>query len=184
MHKIDDLDILVIESPRRKKTVSARLVGNTIEIRMPTGLRATERERHVRELSRRVARKRSADGIDLTARAKTLATRHGLPQASSITWSTRQNTRWGSCTPSTGAVRLSHRLSRYPRWVLDYVIVHELAHLVHPDHSREFHALVSQFPRAERAEGFLSAVSLGHAGTLSGLEDAASCAETEDERDD
>ncbi len=175
MDKIDDFDIRVIESSRRKKTVSARLVGNTIEIRMPTGLGRSERDRHIRELSTKVVRKRSADDINLAARATTLAARYGLPQPTTISWSARQNARWGSCTPSTGAVRLSHRLSGFPSWVLDYVIVHELAHLVHADHSPEFHALVGRFPRAERAEGFLSAVSLGHAGILSGPVDGTGC---------
>lgn len=180
MQQIDGLDVLVIESRRRKKTASARLVGDTIEVRVPAGLRASERDRHVRELSQKVARKRSADHVDLNARAQRLAAQHDLPIPATISWSARQNTRWGSCTPATGAVRLSHRLSEFPGWVLDYVIVHELAHLVHPNHSPAFHALVARFPRAERAEGFLSAVSLGHAGTLSGLTDRPTC-EDDDE---
>lgn len=174
----DTLDVRVIESARRKKTVSGRIVGDVIEIRVPKGLAVSERQRHVDELSTKLRRQRSAGEIDLPTRARTLARTHGLPQPSSITWSARQNKRWGSCTPSTGAVRISHRLSDYPGWVLDYVIVHELAHLVHPDHSTAFHELVGRFARAERAEGFLSAVSLGHAGTLSGLTANDTCDET------
>lgn len=177
MPQIDGHDVLVIESPRRKKTASARLVGNTIEVRVPAGLRKSERERHVRELSQKVVRKRSAERVDLDSRARKLAAEHELPVPTAISWSSRQNTRWGSCTPATGAVRISHRLSQYPGWVLDYVIVHELAHLVHGNHSPEFHALVARYEKAERAEGFLCAVSLGHAGAISGLSEGTACAD-------
>jgi predicted metal-dependent hydrolase len=67
--------------------------------------------------------------------------------------------RWGSCTPATGDIRLSDRLARFPTWVLDYVIVHELAHLVVPDHSADFWKLVARYPKAERARGYLIAKS-------------------------
>lgn len=170
-----DFDVRIIESARRKKTVSARLLGDTIEIRLPTGLRQSEKARHIEELTRKVLRQRSASTIDLSARARILADKHELPAPTAITWSARQHRRWGSCTPSTGTIRISQRLSSYPSWVLDYVIVHELAHLVEPNHSREFHELVARFPQAERAEGFLAAVSLGHAGTLSELAGHESC---------
>lgn len=170
------LAVRVIESTRRKKTVAARIVGDTIEVRVPAGMGAAERERHVADLVRRLEKKRAKSGVDLVERARTLARRHDLPVPRSIVWSDRQNRRWGSCTPATGAVRISHRLAEVPDWVLDYVIVHELAHLVVPDHSARFHELVARYPRAERAEGFLIAVSLGHAGTRSpGDSPAPSC---------
>ncbi len=59
-----------------------------------------------------------------------LARRYDLPSPSTIEWSDRQLTRWGSCTPSDGKIRVSNRLATMPGWVLDWVIVHELAHLV------------------------------------------------------
>lgn len=158
--------INVITSARRKKTVSARWVGNTIEVRVPEGLPAAERDRHVRVLSERLQRQRSSGMVDLEARARQLARRYDLPVPSSITWSSRQQQRWGSCTPATRAIRISDRMSEFPEWVVDYVIVHELAHLVEANHSPEFHRLVDAFPKAERAEGFLLAVSLGHAGNF------------------
>ena len=68
--------------------------------------------------------------------------------------------RWGSCTPSDGAVRISSRLAREPGWVLDYVIVHELAHLLVASHGQAFWALVNRYPRTERARGFLMARGL------------------------
>jgi predicted metal-dependent hydrolase len=56
-------------------------------------------------------------------------------------------------------VRISSAVARFPPWVLDYVIVHELAHLRRPDHSRAFWKLVERYPRAERARGYLIAKS-------------------------
>lgn len=67
--------------------------------------------------------------------------------------------RWGSCTSASGDIRISTRLTDVPPWVLDHVIVHELAHLVVADHSAEFQRLVNQNPLAERAEGYLMALS-------------------------
>ena len=158
--------VRIITSARRKKTVSARFVGDTIEIRMPEGLSKSEQQRHVRNLTRKLQAKRTAKRVDLVQRAKTLAKSYDLPVPTSITWSSRQNSRWGSCTPATGAIRISHRMGEFPQWVIDYVIVHELAHLVEANHSPAFYALERRFPDCDKAEGFLLAVSLGHAGLL------------------
>ena len=67
--------------------------------------------------------------------------------------------RWGSCTPADGSVRISVRLAPFPLWVLDYVLVHELAHLAVADHSPRFWALVDRYPLSERARGYLIAKS-------------------------
>lgn len=158
--------IRIITSARRKKTVSARFVGDTIEIRMPEGLSKSEQERHVRNLTRKLQAKREANEVDLPQRATFLAKKYSLPEPDSITWSTRQNSRWGSCTPTSGSIRISHRMSAFPQWVIDYVIVHELAHLVEANHSPAFYELERRFPECDKAEGFLLAVSLGHAGSL------------------
>lgn len=134
---------------------------------MPEGLTTEERDRHVKELTSRLQKKRAASRVDLVARARALANEYDLPEPTSITWSSRQQQRWGSCTPATGAIRLTNRMSAFPLWVIDYVILHELAHLVEPNHSAAFHDLIENFPQSDKAEGFLLAVSLGHAGTLS-----------------
>jgi predicted metal-dependent hydrolase len=78
-------------------------------------------------------------------------------QFSEITWVETQRSRWGSCSPDDGTIRLSLTLADYPAWVRDYVIVHELAHLVVPDHSERFWRLVERYPLTERARGFLIA---------------------------
>ena len=73
----------------------------------------------------------------------------------SVSWVGNQRQRWGSCTPSTGAIRLSDRLQQLPGWVVDYVLLHELAHLIEPSHSARFWSLVARYPQSERARGYL-----------------------------
>ena len=155
------LDLRVIRSARRTRTSSARLVGQTLEIRLPSWMSAAEEAHWVAEWSRRFRRKMSADRIDLSERAATLAGRYDLPRPTSIRWVDGMRTRWGSCTPSTGAVRVSSALAPFPDWVIDYVIVHELAHLREGGHNAAFWRLVGRYPRAERARGYLIAKSGG-----------------------
>jgi predicted metal-dependent hydrolase len=69
-----------------------------------------------------------------------------------------QNRRWGSCTPADRTIRLSSRLRTMPEYVVDYVLVHELAHLLEPGHNDRFWSLVAGYPRAERARGFLEGI--------------------------
>jgi hypothetical protein len=115
-------------------------------------------DRYTAELVARLQRAEAGERIDLVARATVLARRYKLPLPKSIRFVDNQKSQWGSCTPSSGDIRLSSRLTQFPSWVLDYVIVHELAHLVEFHHNARFHALVDQFPKAERARGFLTGV--------------------------
>ena len=73
----------------------------------------------------------------------------------SVRWVENQSTRWGSCTPGERTIRISSRLQHMPQWVVDYVIVHELAHLVETHHNERFWAWVDNYPQAERAKGYL-----------------------------
>ncbi len=152
-------DITVRRSTRRRRTVGALMRGGVLEISLPSWMSAAEEHHWVGEMSSRFRRQLSADRIDLPTRAATLARRHGLPVPSEIVWSDSMRSRWGSCTPSTSRVRVSTRLAAFPDWVIEYVIVHELAHLAHADHSPEFWRLVHRYPRAERAIGYLIAKS-------------------------
>jgi hypothetical protein len=119
-----------------------------------------EAERIAAELRVRMERRVASDRLDLAARARALARRHELPLPTRVEWSDRQQARWGSCDPADGYIRVSRRLAAFPVWVLDYVLVHELAHLAVPDHGPRFQALVARYPRAERAVGFLIAKDL------------------------
>ncbi len=145
----------IVRSQRRRKTIAARMVGDTLRVMVPTGLSAEEEEHWATVMADRIALKTRSDHVDLTARAGDIAAAYDLPVPSQIRFSSRQRQRWGSCTPATGTVRISDRLLECPPWVLDYVIVHELAHLLEPNHTDRFWELVDRYALAERARGFL-----------------------------
>ena len=154
---LQPLRVEVIRSANRHKTIGARLAGGTLEIRIPAWMSDSDEARAVERFRRKFDERRRCWEVDLGARARELALRHDLPEARSIRWSTRQRRRWGSCNMATGEILLSHRLTDVPPWVLDYVIVHELAHLREAGHSAAFDALVARYPLTERAKGYLEA---------------------------
>jgi predicted metal-dependent hydrolase len=147
----------LIRSKRRKRSVGAQLHGDLLTVTVPMWMSVAEQQHWIGEMSRRFGRKMSADRIDLRARADVLARRYGLDRPTEIRWVDTMSSRWGSCTPDTGVIRLSSRLAAFPDWVVDYVIVHELAHLRIAGHQPEFWELVHRYPRAERAIGYLIA---------------------------
>lgn len=151
------MQVEVIRSTRRRKTVSARQVDGVLRVSIPASMSAREEERWVGEMTRRFERRARSGQIDLEPRAAHLATRFDLPQPASIRWVDNQRGRWGSCTPADGSIRISSRVAGFPAWVVDHVIVHELAHLVEPGHGPRFRALVARDPKGERATGFLIA---------------------------
>ena len=157
----------VRRSQRRRRTVSAYRDGERVVVLIPAQFsRAEEREwvdRMLERLASRDQRARRGD-VELRARAVRLASRylHEYPAAArpvSVRWVTNQNGRWGSCTPADRTIRLSHRVQDMPDWVLDYVLLHELAHLLQPRHGPSFWALLESYPRTERAKGFLEGVA-------------------------
>lgn len=156
-----DLPVEVIRSAKRKKTVSARVVNGTVQIRMPLGLSKEQEDGHVADLLQKLDRKAATREVDLSERAQQLADEYELPLPASVKWVSNQNTRWGSCTLPTngslGTIRLSDRMSNFPQYVVDFVLLHELTHLVEGGHNERFHELMARFPRAERAEGYLEA---------------------------
>ncbi len=161
------IPVEVVRSQRRKKTVSGEIRSGVLVVRIPARMSRAEEHRWVEAMRRRLQRPPAPSDDDLLDRACRLADEHGLPRPASVRWA-RQETRWGSATPLDRSVRVSDRLAAQPDWVLDYVIVHELAHLEIPDHSSEFWGLVSRYHLAERARGFL--LGLMSASVGGGLE--------------
>jgi predicted metal-dependent hydrolase len=150
----------VVRSARRRKTVQAREVNGVLRVSIPATMTKADEQKWVSEMVRRMERRTVSDGIDLARRAEQLADRYELKRPKSIRWATNQQWRWGSCTPTDGSIRISSRLAGEPAWVLDYVIVHELAHLHVARHGVKFWTLVNRYPKAERARGFLIARGL------------------------
>jgi predicted metal-dependent hydrolase len=135
------------------------MLDGRLRVLVPAGLEPDFEADLIEDLVTKTRRRISSGDVDLNVRARRLAKRYGLPVPVSIEWSNRQLRRWGSCTVSEGRIRISDRLATMPDWVLDWVILHELAHLAVPDHGERFQALVSQYELGERAEGYLIAKS-------------------------
>ena len=156
---MSDFQVDVVRSKRRKRTAQAYMSEGKLKVMVPFGLAPDEEARLVESLVARVGRKLSSRQVDLIQRARHLATRYGLPEPATVEWSDRQTTRWGSCTPAEGNIRISNRLATMPGWVLDSVLIHEMAHLEQPNHGPKFKALVGRYELSERAKGYLMAMS-------------------------
>ena len=159
-------EVEVRRSRRRRRTVSAYREGERIIVLIPATMSKRDEQTWVADMIARIERQekrkhRSDD--DLVARAKKLNDLYlgGLAVPTSVRWVTNQNARWGSCTPGERSIRLSARLQQTPGWVIDYVLVHELAHLLEAGHTPEFWAWVERYPRAEKAKGYLEGYSTG-----------------------
>ncbi|CAB4336960.1 unannotated protein [freshwater metagenome] len=167
----------VRKSTRRKRSVVAfRENGRTVVV-VPARMKQSDIDEHVTELVGRLDVKdmRAASTEALLARAKRLVanyldhdvlTKHKVPVT--IRWVTNQKSRWGSCTASEGTIRLSHRLFNMPDYVIDCVLLHELIHLVEPNHGPKFHTLMNRFEQLEIARAFLEGVSHSEQHGLSG----------------
>ncbi|MDS2171169.1 M48 family metallopeptidase [Nesterenkonia sp. CL21] len=161
---VDGDEVLVIRSPRRTRTVTADQLDGTLRLRVPSRLSRAQVDEHARafqqKLRRRAEQRRRTDE-ELMRRALELSREHldDIPRPTSVVWSDRQTTRWGSTTSTEGTIRLSSRLQKMPLWVQDAVLVHELAHLIEPGHGPRFQALVARYPRTREADAFLEGVS-------------------------
>lgn len=163
--RVGEREVEVRRSSKRRRTVSAYLDGGRVIVLIPARFTKAEEAQWVGEMVRRLDRgtRRRRDGGDaaLGRRAAELSTSYlgGRARPASVRWVASMRTRWASCTPADATIRLSERLRDMPHWVRDYVLVHELAHLLVPGHGPDFWALVQRYPRTERARGYLDGVS-------------------------
>lgn len=158
----------VRRSPRRRRMVSAYREGDTVVVLLPARMTKGEEKHWVAEMLSRLQRSetrrrspaRTSDEA-LMARCAELSARYldALADPVSVRWVPPMRTRWASCTPTEGTIRVSERLRDVPPWVLDYVLVHELAHLLVPGHGKDFWEWVHRYPKSERAMGYLEGVS-------------------------
>jgi predicted metal-dependent hydrolase len=161
-------NVEVRRSARRRRQVAAYRDGDRVVVLIPARFSKAEEASWVAEMlarldareSRRTRGPRASDPA-LLAHARRLSATYldGRANPGSVRWVDNMTTRWGSCTPADRTIRVSTRLRGMPGWVLDYVLVHELAHLLVPGHGADFWELVAGYQRAERARGFLEGVA-------------------------
>jgi predicted metal-dependent hydrolase len=144
--------------------VAAYREDDRVVVMIPARMSRAEEQEWVATMLARLERsekRRRPSDATLMRRARDLNARYldGAATPGTVRWVDNQNSRWGSCTPADRAIRLSRRLEGMPGWVIDYVLVHELAHLIEVGHTARFWRLVDRYPKAERAKGFLEGVA-------------------------
>lgn len=147
---------------------------------IPASMSRAEEEHWVAEMQRKLKRTESrrasparASDEALLLRCTELSRRYldGTAKPASVRWVPPMRTRWASCTPVDRTIRVSERLRDVPSWVLDYVLVHELAHLRVAHHNAQFWELVGRYPKTERAIGYLEGLSAAANLGITGLDD-------------
>jgi predicted metal-dependent hydrolase len=160
--------VRIVASRKRRSTVSARLRSGVLELLVPAWMPTMERERWAEVMRRRLGRQRErARPSDERLHERALALNErlfgGRLSWTSIGFADMQHL-WGSCTFTNGAIRIARRAATLPAWVVDYLIVHELAHLEHSDHGPAFHEMETRYPLSERAKGYLMALDRHRVG--------------------
>lgn len=168
MAAVAESRVEVRRSKRRTRTVTAYRDGDTLVVLIPARLSKAEEAHWVAEMQRKLLKGEprklpSAKQSDetLLRRCAELSAKHlrGRAVPKSVRWVPPMRTRWASCTPADGTIRVSEHLKSVPGWVLDYVLVHELAHLLVAAHNARFWELVRAYPRTDRAIGYLEGLS-------------------------
>lgn len=158
-------NVKIIRSAKRKKTIQAKMVNGKLWIYLPSGMTKAEEQKWIEQMSKKFDRRRrrqklNSDGI-LKKRARQLSKQYFNDALGfDIQYVTNQTSKFGSCTPKTRMIRVSDRIAAMPQWVQDYVIIHELAHLIYPNHSKKFWEKVYQYRYTERAKGYLIAAGM------------------------
>ncbi|MBU2102569.1 MAG: M48 family metallopeptidase [Candidatus Omnitrophota bacterium] len=157
------MEIKIIRSPRRRRTVAARLINDCLVVRAPCGVSNARLDeivaRFKETFEKRKIRTELTGNQPLAEVAQRLNKEYfgGTLCINSIEYVTNQNAKYGCCDYRKGNIRISHKVGLMPSWVRDYVIIHEMAHLREPNHSRAFWNIVSRYKLFERARGFLIA---------------------------
>lgn len=174
----DGSPVEVRRSARRTRTVAAFWENGTAVVAIPARFSAAQEAEWVQRMlsklqqqgEKRAAggRRRPASDEALAEHAAGLSARFlgGRAVPSSVRWVGNQNSRWGSATPADGTIRLSDKLRPMPQWVIDYVLLHELAHLLVPSHNAAFWRLLEAYPETQRAKAFLEGVAFATARPL------------------
>lgn len=160
------METKVIRSYRRRRTISARVVDGKMHIYAPVGVSDDKLTEVIRNFNKRFERQKLKKELKIKENLHPVAQKlnkkyfGGKVKIASIEYAANQHKIFGSCSCRKGTIRISHRLTSMPQWVRDYVIVHEMAHIIQPNHSKSFWEIVSRYKLAERARGYLMAKGL------------------------
>ena len=159
-------EVNIIRSNRRKRTISARLAGGVLSVYAPRDVSDAELKKVIDKFKKRLHKRKIKRELDKTQDLTSVAERLNKEYFDSrlkikaIEYTTNQNKIFGCCNYRSRKIRISYRLSEMPYWVRDYVIIHEMAHLIEPNHSKTFWDIVSRYRLTERARGYLMAKGL------------------------
>ena len=170
------IPIQVRRSARRKRTVNAVFRDGVALVSIPAHFSREQEAEWVQRMAERLEQRAARAGrpqasdAELMAQAAELSRIYlsGRARPESVRWVSNQNSRWGSATPARGTIRLSDKLQGMPDWVVDYVLLHELAHLLVPSHGPAFWRLLEGYPHTETAKAFLSGAAFASARGLQG----------------
>jgi hypothetical protein len=160
------MEVRIIRSSKRVRTVSARIVNDMLFVNAPFALSQERLQKIVADFKLRFERKilkeeldRKQNLVDIAARLNAKYFENKL-KINSIEYVTEQNSKFGCCNYRDATIRISHRIGFMPKWVRDYVVIHEMAHLIEPNHSSAFWKIVNHYKLSERARGYLMAAGL------------------------
>jgi predicted metal-dependent hydrolase len=159
--EIEGFEILLVRSKARRRTIQAKLLDDkTIKVMAPYHSDQAFIDEFIKKSVKKlkVRTKISGESSTLENRAAMLRDRF-IPEAPdfSIGYSDSLKTTWGKCFVRDKNIIINPKLKDFPLWVLDLVIIHEIAHIIYPDHGRNFRSLVSRYRLKERATGYLMA---------------------------
>ncbi|MFH1076430.1 MAG: M48 family metallopeptidase [Pseudomonadota bacterium] len=155
------MEVKIVRSGRRKRTVSARVVNDTLLVRAPLAISGERLEKIIANFKSRFERKEDLAQIAAWLNKKYF---NNQLKINSVEYVANQKSRLGCCNYHKANIRISHRIGAMPAWVRDYVLIHEMSHLIEPNHSKAFWNIVSRYRLAERARGFIMAAGLGLSG--------------------
>lgn len=184
LHRLSTGDPIVVRRTARRKTGLAAFWENgQAVIAVPARLSIEDEQYWVPHMAAKLEQRKQNEA-GLAGRRHTPASDDALLQRShslsaqflgaravpdSVRWVNNQNDRWGSATPARRTIRISHHVQGMPDWVLDYVLLHELAHLIHPNHSAAFWAELAGYPKLDEAKAFLQGASFASARNIVGM---------------
>jgi predicted metal-dependent hydrolase len=158
------MEVRIIRSRRRRRTVSARMVDDLLLINAPLLLSGERLDKMISGFKLKFARIKLKNQLDKKSNlldcARLLNKKYfdNKLKIDSVEYVVNQNSRFGCCNFRTAKIRISHKIGFLPAWVRNYVLIHELAHLIEPNHSRAFWDIVYRYHLTERARGYLMAV--------------------------